>query len=780
MLELFQFQRAAASQIADRFVGYTANPATTGRRKDQRDVPFYQALSSITGSGKTAILAQAVGEIATMLDPSPVILWLSKGKVVVAQSYANLSTGGKYNHLLGDSTVRPLSEYRLEDVAASSEASVYFATVGTFNQRDRESSTLRVYRSEIDTTETSTWDALKERRTSEGELRPLIVVYDEAQNLSDQQTELLLELEPAAFLLASATLQFPQRFSTEVIDPLRSNGIPDTELITSIPSGVVVESGLVKATITLDGLNSPMEESIAAMLADMSDADADAAAEGLTFKPKAIYVSNTNVVDGDDGIADDPKQPFAQRQAPPILIWRYLTESAGIPASDVAVYADLKTHKDFPLAADFNLFAGGEGDYERFTEGNYRHIIFNLALQEGWDDPEAYFAYVDKSMNSRVQVTQIVGRVLRQPGATHYSSETLNTAHFYVRLDRNSVFTEVIDEVRDGLGGDAPEVRLVATAPGRERPVPYPVKEVRSVPKVALASSHAQAAVETVIAKLNDYSGDISNTQATGSRRTVTQRIGESDAADTEWVDFEHASRVSVRWAFRREVSRSFRPTLTVVNTDGAKFDAKVGVGSAAYKHVVDISADTVGQFLDYAQVKQQRRNAYNVGGVLARPSDVEQFSNALHDGYDGLNKLEKPFAQALDATGLPWCRNPSQTGYKIPLLSPGATVWFFPDFLLWVGDTVFCLDTKGEHLIEADAGRKLLSILPAIGSETRVEVKLISRGRWDAERTRTSPDGFTLWGARHDGRLNVRHFDEVADVINAIVALAADDDDAE
>jgi type III restriction enzyme len=368
--------------------------------------------------------------------------------------------------------------------------------------------------------------------------------------------------------------------------------------------------------------------------------------------------------------------------------------------------------------------------------------------------------------------------VLRQPGATHYSSETLNTAHFYVRLDRNSVFTQVVDEVRDGLGGDAPEVRLVATAPGRERPVPQPVKEARSVPKVALASSHAQSAVESVVAKLNDYSVDAINTQATGSRRTITQRIGASEAADTEWVDFEHASRVSVRWAFRREVSRSFRPTLTVVNTDGAKFDAKVGVGSTAYKHVVDMSADAVAQFLDFAQIKQQRRNPYEVGAILARPSEVEPFTNALHAGYDGLNKLEKPFAQALDATGLPWCRNPSQTGYKIPLLSPGATVWFFPDFLLWVGSAVFCLDTKGEHLIESDAGRKLLGILPAAGSETRVDVKLISRGRWDAERTRTSPDGYTLWGVRHDGKLNVGHFDDVPDVINAIVTQGSVEED--
>lgn len=778
MLELFQFQRTAASQIADRFIKYLDDPVATGRLKNRRVVPFYQALSSITGSGKTAILAQSVGEIAAMLSPAPVVLWLSKGKVVVAQSYANLADGGKYNHLLGGSTVRLLSEYRQEDVEQSVEASVYFATVGTFNQRDRESSTLKVYRSEIDTTETSTWEALKDRRTVDGELRPLVVVYDEAQNLSNQQTELLLELEPTAFLLASATLQFPQRFSSEVIDPLKQNGISDTELVTSIPSAVVVSSGLVKATVTLEGLNSPMQETIATMLSDMRDTEAAAMDEGLPFLPKAIYVSNTNVVDGDDGMADDPKQPFAQRQAPPILIWRYLTEECGVPAAEIAVYADLKTHRDFPLPDDFNLFSGGESDYERFSEGSYRHIIFNLALQEGWDDPDVYFAYIDKSMNSRVQITQIVGRVLRQPGVTHYSAERLNTAHFFVRLDRNSVFTEVVDEVRDGLGGDAPEVRIVTTAPGRERPLSYPVKETRVVPKIALSSNQSLSAVESVIAKLNDYSSDSINTQATGRRRTVTQKVGEGEAEETEWADFEHASSVSVRWVFRREISRSFRPALTVVNSDGKQFDAKVGVGSTAYKHVVDVSAEAVDKFLDFAQIKQQRPNPYEVGSILARPSEVEPFTNALHEGYDGLNKLEKPFAYAIDSLGLPWCRNPAQTGYKIPLLSPGATVWFFPDFLLWSGDVVYCLETKGEHLIASDAGRKLLSIIPAKKSTTRVEVKLISRGRWDAERTRTSPDGYTLWGVRHDGKLNVTHFDDVVTMVEAIANLVPADED--
>jgi type III restriction enzyme len=249
-IELFQFQQDAASQMADRYVDYAADPIAFGRGAKRRDVPFYQALSSITGSGKTAILAQTVSEIVALSDVPPVILWLSKGKVVVQQSYANLADGGKYSHLLRDVTVRLLSEYAPEDVANSKEGLLYFATVGTFNQRDRENSNLKIFALDTDDIESTRWEALKVRETADGQRRPLLVVYDEAQNLSDQQTTLLLEQQPAGLLLASATLRFPAQFDAEVIQPLRTQGdYKDEDLITSVKSSTVVASGLVALPI---------------------------------------------------------------------------------------------------------------------------------------------------------------------------------------------------------------------------------------------------------------------------------------------------------------------------------------------------------------------------------------------------------------------------------------------------------------------------------------------------------------------------------------------------
>lgn len=770
-IELFQFQQTKASELADRTIEYLADPVVVGRLKNRRTVPFYQALSSITGSGKTAILAQAVNEIAAALPVSPVILWLSKGKVVVRQSYANLDMGGRYRHLLGNASVQLLADYNPVDVETSTVPLLYFATVGTFNQKDKENGSLRIYKAEVDTTQTTTWESLKTRLTAEGVRRPLIVVYDESQNLSDQQTDLLLEQEPDAFLLASATLTFPARFSTEVIQPLLNN-MTEEELVTSVPSEAVVTSGLVKSNVLLLGVNSPMEETVSQMHEAYEQVVQQARTEGTNFKPKAIYVCNTNIVADDAQRTDEPKQPFLQRQAPPILIWRHLTENLSVNPKEVAVYSDLKTHKDHPLPDSFNLFGGGDGDYERFTEENFTHIIFNLALQEGWDDPAVYFAYIDKSMESRVQITQVIGRVLRQPNAQHLTHARLNTAHFYVRVDKNDAFKSVVDEVKKGLGGTAPQVQIITSSPGKPKPQEYQPSQALEVPKAAIDNTAAADEVKKVIDALSDYTDSLANTTGVGRRRIVEQEVGKDGTVEGEWEEVKlQANQVSSRWVFRREVSRRYRPAITVMNTDDPKFDVRVGFGSHAYTHITDVAEKAVSAYLDATVIKQQKPNPYIVGSILARTEDLMTFENALHEGYDGLNSLEEDFARALDDLKMPWCRNRPKTGYGIPLITTGSTVTFYPDFLLWHGDRVLCLETKGEHLVDTDAGRKLLTIVPNSRTPKRVEVRLISKGKRDSNNQPAGNDGYTLWSLSNMGTLKTTHFDDLSGLTKSLVA---------
>lgn len=351
MLELHQFQETAAATVSSRVAEYLDNPAKVTVDRKLHVPPYFQSLSAITGAGKTAILAEAVAQIVASMPIKPIVMWLSKGKVVVQQTFDNLSERGKYHHLLDGMSVDALANYRPEVVTDAEQPLVYFATVGTFNQKDKEDGTLLIHKSDVDNMEASVWDQLRIRTDADGNRRPLVVVYDEAQNLSNQQTELLLELEPEVFLLASATMRLPARIGDE-IQHLRTAGYAgddDEYLVTKVKSTDVVSAGLVKDIVLLEGYNTPMEEAIAQLLADMAETTSEAKTLGLDFEPKSIYVCNTNVVADTPNQMDDPKQPFDQRQAPPILIWKYLVEQMGVDPSEVAVYADLKTNKDYPL-----------------------------------------------------------------------------------------------------------------------------------------------------------------------------------------------------------------------------------------------------------------------------------------------------------------------------------------------------------------------------------------------------------------------------------------------
>ena len=747
MIELLEFQRQAADTIADRYAEYWEDPAISGRRNALRALPFFQSLASITASGKTVILAAAVADIAAGLPVKPIVLWISRGKVVVEQSYANLAEGGRYHHLLGDAAVRPLVEYDKTDVAEATRPLVYFATVGTFNQKDKDQGSRLIYKCDIDTTDQSTWDALKDR-LDHGQHRPLIVVYDEAHNLSDQQTDLLLELDPQALLMASATMRLPARLASEIQELKAKTGHDEGWLVTEVDARAVADAGLVKSTVLLAGYKSPMEETLDALIEDLHQAETDATAYGLPGTPKAIYVSQTNIVEGNAYQTDNPKQPFPQRQAPPILIWRYLVEHHGVDPNTIAVYCTLKFDRNYPPPDDFHLLKGGDSDYQNFVAGDFRHVIFNLSLQEGWDEPLAYFAYIDKSMESRVQVEQIIGRVLRQPGVRHYASERLNTAHLYVRVDRNAVFDSLIKEVGQRLRSEAPAVKFHTKSPGKAKPTELQPRETREVPGTGYDTTDAIEPITQLIAQFTDYRDDTRNTEGEGARRVITRTVGVDAETEAQWESYKRSSIVSARWLFTREVRRLFQNALGIAPTSDPKFDALIGVGSPAYTHIQALARQVVDAYLDNVYLKQRKPDPYRVGPQLVRADEMVRYQHSLHEGYDGLNQLERDFADALDRLGSAWCRNPSRSGYGIPLVTPGTTRTFYPDFLVWPNDDVFAIDTTGGHLLADKAARKLLAIQAPAGVSSRIVIRFVSEGSWSAtpQPQQEDSEGFTVW----------------------------------
>lgn len=774
MIELFQFQATVAAQISERFIGYVDDPPIGGTQKSPVKIAFFQRLDGITGSGKTAVLAEAVNQMSQALAVAPIVLWVSKGRVVVDQTLDNLSAGGKYHGLLGSADVQSLNGYLATDIEQINNTQVLVATVGTFNRREKDRGNLRIYNTNlIDLAGESTWSALVSRRTAEGLQRPLIVVYDEAHNLSDQQTELLIELQPDAFLLASATQSLPPRLGREV-QALKDRGWTDEMLVSQIHDADVVAAGLVKSGIQLAGYQSPMETAIDALLDDMAEADKDAQALSLEWRPKAIYVSETNRVADNAFEMDDPKRPFGEREAAPIQIWKYLVEQKGVDPAEVVVYADLKTDRDFPLPPEFNLLSQGDNDYAKFLEGNFRHVIFNLTLQEGWDDPTCYFAYIDKSMDSTIQITQVVGRALRQPDATRYSSPRLNEAHFYVRIDKKESFKTVLNEVDSKFQSGPGSLQLTYSEPGKARPTELAPKTVKSVPETALTAPGALPVIDQLIDDLPDYLLDTVNTQGAGARQIAQREIGGDADFETKWEALTSAARVSARWVAQREIKRLRARAIGYANLSDAKFDASIGFGSKAFKIIASFAERIVDAYIAHATLSTSKSNPFVVGGVFVREDDMQKYANALHDGYSGLNPLEKDVAAILDSRDLVWARNPPNTGYGIELPSLGPTAKFYPDFLVWVDGAVVCLETKGEHLLGEAVDRKLLSIRNPHADVDKVVVRFINLGKWSqAEQVQqVSKDGYTSWSIAPNGTRQAQHFDDLEAAISNALAI--------
>lgn len=81
-------------------------------------------------------------------------------------------------------------------------------------------------------------------------------------------------------------------------------------------------------------------------------------------------------------------------------------------------------------------------------ECEVRYIITVNALKEGWDCPFAYILASVADRSSEVDVTQILGRVLRQPYVTKHQNNLLNVSYVLTASDK---FKTVLNSIVQGL-----------------------------------------------------------------------------------------------------------------------------------------------------------------------------------------------------------------------------------------------------------------------------------------------------------------------------------------
>ncbi|RWD19131.1 MAG: hypothetical protein EOS22_32670, partial [Mesorhizobium sp.] len=184
-IELLPFQTKASQQIASRY-GLLVGDKKRPMEYMGWPTPFYQALASLTGSGKTAILADTVSLLRAAMTLEPIVLWISKSKAVVDQTFANFEAGGKYEHLIPEFTTAYLAEAKIDQIQDDTQACILLTTVGSFNQKSKSDGKLKVHQKDEDENDGALWEILADRKAPRAsDRRALIIVYDEAHNLSD-------------------------------------------------------------------------------------------------------------------------------------------------------------------------------------------------------------------------------------------------------------------------------------------------------------------------------------------------------------------------------------------------------------------------------------------------------------------------------------------------------------------------------------------------------------------------------------------------------------------
>ena len=105
-----------------------------------------------------------------------------------------------------------------------------------------------------------------------------------------------------------------------------------------------------------------------------------------------------------------------------------------------------------------------------------RAIITKSALQEGWDCPFAYVLCSLAASSNLKAMTQLIGRILRQPGAIKTGVEALDECHV---ITHHAGTAEVVGAIKDGLEQDGLGDLVLSVVQGN----PGSAKVSRKIPR---------------------------------------------------------------------------------------------------------------------------------------------------------------------------------------------------------------------------------------------------------------------------------------------------------
>lgn len=422
------------------------------------DMPYF-CLRVPTGGGKTWLAAKSVALVNTHLLRCEhcVILWLVPSKPIREQTLRALRDRQHPYHTAlresGPITVLDLDEAKsVTRATLDTSTTIIVATRQAFQVEEEECR--KVYQSSgalmhhFDNLSPTQRDGL----LSEGQgaeritpyslanvlrlRRPFVVVDEAHNNRTELAFDMLARFRPSGIMELTATPDL-ERTPSNVLHSVSAAELKAEEMI-KLPVVLETESNWQQCLADAIGRRDALHK-----LAD------DERRAGAAYLRPLVLIQSEPRRAGVDTLDFE-------------RVRNELISNHGIPASEIIVATGEEKGLE-QIDADFKLGIADPSCPVKF-------VITQKALAEGWDCPFAYILVSMASLHSATAVEQLLGRVLRQPGASHRQARALNQSYAFV-VSRN--FAETASALRDrlvaGAGFERREVNEFVTAARAEQ-----------------------------------------------------------------------------------------------------------------------------------------------------------------------------------------------------------------------------------------------------------------------------------------------------------------------
>jgi len=422
------------------------------------DMPYF-CLRVPTGGGKTWLAAKSVALVNTHLlrCEHSVILWLVPSKPIRDQTLRALRDRLHPYHTAlreaGPITVMDLDEAKsVTRATLDTSTTIIVATRQAFQVEDEESR--KVYHSSgalmhhFDNLSPTQRDGLLTEgegaeRTTPCSLanvlrlrRPFVVVDEAHNNRTELAFDMLARFRPAGVMELTATPDL-ERTPSNVLHSVSAAELKAEEMI-KLPVVLETEPNWQQCLADAIGRRDALHK-----LADE---------ERRSGSP---YLRPLVLIQSEPRRAGVETLDFER-------VKNELITNHSIPASEIVVATGEEKGLE-QIDADYKLGIANPACPVKF-------VITQKALAEGWDCPFAYILVSMASLSSATAVEQLLGRVLRQPGASHRQAKALNQSYAFV-VSRN--FAETAGALRDrlvaGAGFERREVTEFVTAAKAEQ-----------------------------------------------------------------------------------------------------------------------------------------------------------------------------------------------------------------------------------------------------------------------------------------------------------------------